>query len=237
MGKPSIIKCKKCGMPLVAGTKICSYCGKKTGVRAPKTRAANLGVKSTVSAEPSFLAKLLGSDHVPWAAVVILIMNALFGIYQMIQGHSVIEELGMRTGSLTNGEWYRLITSGFLHVNGAHFASNMMGLLMYGFMLEDKIGRIRFSLIYLFSLIGASLLINFIGGEYTVHVGASGAIFGLMAATVIEKIRNSSNPFWTLRGAILTVVYSISSNVSWQGHLGGGITGLLLGLILCRKEA
>ena len=95
-----------------------------------------------------------------------------------------------------------------------------------------RLGPVRFALIYLVSIIGSALLINFTGAN-GIHVGASGAIWGLMTATLVYNIRHQMNPLYALRGIIVNLLYSFSANVSWQGHIGGGIAGLAAALFLC----
>ena len=61
-----------------------------------------------------------------------------------------------------------------------------------------------------------ALLINFAGGR-GIHAGASGAIWGLMTATLIYNLRNNLNPTYALRGIVINLIFSVSAGVSWQG--------------------
>ena len=172
---------------------------------------------------------------IPVVTYIIIGLNILGLIYEF----SVDERLatyryGMYQGALEHGEYLRAVISAFLHFGIYHFACNMICLVSYGFDLESRIGHTKFALIYAAGILGSAVLINYAGGN-GLHAGASGAIWGLMTATLIYNLRNGLNPAYALRGIVLNLIYSFSANVSWQGHIGGGIAGLLAALVLCRK--
>lgn len=174
---------------------------------------------------------------VPIVTTVILLLNLLGLIYEFSVGELVaIYQFGMYQGALQNGEWLRFIVSAFLHFGFYHFASNMICLVLYGYSLENRIGSAKYAAIYAASVLGSALLINYTGGN-GIHAGASGAIWGLMTATLIYNLRNQLNPFYALRGIVINLIYSFSAGVSWQGHIGGGIAGLAAAALLCRSDA
>ena len=107
----------------------------------------------------------------------------------------------------------------------------MVCLVMFGLDLEMHTSQWRYALIYAVSVIGSGLLIHFAGGS-GIHAGASGAIWGLMTATLVYNLRNGINPAYALRGIVINLIYSFSAGVSWQGHIGGGIAGLLTALVV-----
>lgn len=134
--------------------------------------------------------------------------------------------------------WYRLITSSFLHIAMFHFASNMYALIIYGFVFENRIPKWKYLLIYIVSMLGSSLLINFIGGT-GIHIGASGAIWGLMAANLVYCLYSRKKFLYMLYAIIAVagnVFYTFRFGISWQGHFGGAIAGTLLALILFATE-
>ena len=102
---------------------------------------------------------------------------------------------------------------------------------MFGFDLETRTSWWRYALIYVVSVLGSGLLINFTGGR-GIHAGASGAIWGLMTATLVYNLQNLINPAYALRGIAINLIYSFSAGVSWQGHIGGGVAGLLAALVV-----
>lgn len=229
MAKTEIITCRKCGMPLVKGTKVCSYCNKRARYlfnRAPREKQVR-GIHIGSHVIP-----------IPWVSLILILLNAVAGIYKLAGGElDIILKYGMIQGSLQKGEWYRLITGSFLHIAMFHFASNMYALVIYGFVLENKIGKWKYLLIYLFSMFGSSLLINFIGGT-AIHIGASGAIWGLMAANLLYCIytRKLIYLLYAVLSVAGNIIYTFSSGISWQGHFGGAIAGAVLALILFANE-
>jgi membrane associated rhomboid family serine protease len=132
------------------------------------------------------------------------------------------------------GQWYRVVTSGFLHFGIIHLAFNMYLLYMLGQMLEPAIGRIRFALVYMASLLGGSAGAMLVqpGG---LHGGASGAVFGLMTAAFVGYMLRGVNPLTTGIGTtlLLNVVITFSiPGISKGGHLGGAVAGALCGLVV-----
>lgn len=170
--------------------------------------------------------------RVPLVSLVILALNILGFVYELVVGeNAAIYRFAMYQGALQDGEWYRLITSAFLHFGLMHLGSNMICLTMFGFDLETRTSWWRYALIYVVSLLGSGLLINFTGGR-GIHAGASGAIWGLMTATLVYNLQNGINPAYALRGIAINLIYSFSAGVSWQGHIGGGAAGLLAALVV-----
>lgn len=127
-------------------------------------------------------------------------------------------------------EYYRLLTSVFLHFGIEHLLNNMVMLGAIGYHLEPEIGRIRFLLVYFLSGIGGnicSLLFNVSFGNAVVSAGASGAVFGLMGALLCAVIRNKGRiGRLNKRGVLVLVVLSLylgltSSGVDNAAHIGG----------------
>ncbi len=173
---------------------------------------------------------------IPVVTMVLVALNLIGFIYEYSTGErQVLITYAMYEGAIQDGEYLRVITNAFLHIGLGHLVSNMLCLVMYGFILENRIGPLKYALIYLAAVLGASLLINYTGGN-AIHAGASGAVWGLMTATLVYNLRNHISPYYALRGIIINLVYSFSANVSWQGHIGGGIVGLLAALTLCQRE-
>jgi membrane associated rhomboid family serine protease len=130
--------------------------------------------------------------------------------------------------------WYRLVTSGFLHFGFIHLAFNMYFLWVLGPMLEPALGRINFLLLYLASLLGGSLgVILFDSGGIT--AGASGAVFGLLAAATVGLWRRGVNPFSTGVGGALILNLFITfaiPGISIGGHVGGAVAGAICGAVM-----
>jgi len=145
-------------------------------------------------------------------------------------------DLGLNASLLNQGagEWYRIVSSGFIHFGILHLGFNMYLLYQLGGMLEASIGRTRMLLLYLACLAGGSLgaLILQPGG---LHGGASGAVFGLMGVTAVAYQQRGINPMRTQIGSLLLMNLAITflvPGISIGGHLGGAATGGLCALIV-----
>jgi membrane associated rhomboid family serine protease len=132
------------------------------------------------------------------------------------------------------GQWYRLLTSGFMHFGLIHIGLNMYFLYVLGPMLEQPLGRVRYLLLYLASLFGGSLgvLVLDSGG---LTAGASGAVFGLMAAAAVGLWRRGVNPFTTSIGSTLLLNLFLTffiGGISIGGHLGGAAAGAICATVM-----
>ena len=146
-------------------------------------------------------------------------------------------ELGLNKLLLSfNHEWYRLITSGFLHFGILHIAMNMYLLFQLGKLLEPPLGRLRYGLLYFACLLGGSLGVLVLEGSSTgLHGGASGAVFGLMGVAAIGMQRRGINIFQTGLGATLMINLLLTftiPGISIGGHIGGIVMGAICGSIM-----
>ena len=140
---------------------------------------------------------------------------------------------------LTPYEPWRMVTSAFLHswTSFWHILFNMYTLLIFGPLVEMIIGRWRFLTLYLLAAFGGSVAVLFLGGLGTVVVGASGAIFGLLAAVVVLQRGFGSNPTQLIVVIILNLVVGfMATGISWQAHVGGLAVGALIAWILLRTR-
>ena len=154
----------------------------------------------------------------------------------------MLEHGAMYEPYITEGhEYYRIISSLFLHFGISHLLNNMVMLGALGWNLEMEVGRVRFLLIYFISGIGGnfiSLYSNIVHKENVVSAGASGAVFGLMGALLYVVILNRGRVGrLTERGMLIMVVLSLyfgitSSGVDNFAHLGGLICGFLLTAVI-----
>lgn len=132
-------------------------------------------------------------------------------------------------------EWYRWVTSGFLHFGLLHLGMNMFVLWQFGSQLESALGRVRFAVLYAISLVGGSAGVLLLASS-GVHGGASGAIFGLIAAyaVVLKRLRLPFQQVAFTAGLWLVLGFVIPG-ISWQGHLGGLVAGALTMLAMFRR--
>jgi membrane associated rhomboid family serine protease len=187
-------------------------------------------------------------EGAPVATYVLIAINVVVFVAEMLSGNNtgfgfdasgeVFRKGALYGPAVANGDWWRLVTSGFLHAGFIHLAFNMFVLFVLGRILEPAIGVPRFLGIYFVSLLAGSfgaLLLD----PKTLTVGASGAIFGLMAATfVIARRRGfdqvaSQIGFWI----VLNLVISFTApEISIGGHIGGLIAGGLCAFVITQGE-
>jgi membrane associated rhomboid family serine protease len=149
-------------------------------------------------------------------------------ISQLPPGYTVV--------GVSQGEWWRLLSSAFLHYGPLHLALNMVSLYFAGSILEQVIGRWRFLLLYLVSgLAGAAGAL--IWSPNAATAGASGAIFGILGALFILERRGNIATGGQVAALIvlnLVITFAYSSSISVGGHLGGLVAGVLLMLAFVR---
>lgn len=129
--------------------------------------------------------------------------------------------------SVAYGDWYRLVSGGFLHASPLHLGMNMFLLWLLGQALEPSLGRSQFVGVYLVSLLGGSLGVMLLDPA-SPTVGASGAVFGLMAALMVLQMRSGQNPWRSGIGTLIVlnlVITFMVPNISIGGHLGGLVAG------------
>jgi membrane associated rhomboid family serine protease len=153
-------------------------------------------------------------------------------------GGRFAENMGLAKFFITEGEWWRLFTSGFLHFGVMHIAFNMFGLYRLGSFLEPALGRVRFLLLYLASLLAGSFGVIALqsadvqGGA--LHGGASGAVFGLLGALAVAFHQRGVSLMKSGLGVtlLINVALTVSLHLSIGAHLGGFIGGAIAGWFL-----
>ena len=125
-------------------------------------------------------------------------------------------------------QYYRLITSAFLHLSLLHIGSNMLALFFVGPPLERLLGRWRFLSVYVISALGGSAAIYAFGAVNVPVVGASGAIFGLFGACLVLVRRLGLDLQWLAGIIVLNFVFTFSiPGISKLAHIGGFVAGCL----------
>jgi membrane associated rhomboid family serine protease len=136
--------------------------------------------------------------------------------------------------AVASGDWWRPVTAGFAHAGLIHVGFNMFLLWQLGRLLEPAIKWWGFLVLYVMSLLGGSLLVLVLDPNAST-VGASGAVFGLMAATFIAMRSRGIDPFSTGIGPLLVINLLLTftiPGISIGGHLGGLIAGAIGGWLL-----
>ena len=139
------------------------------------------------------------------------------------------------TGQLigvAQGQYYRLLTSAFLHAGVLHILFNMFALAQLGPVLEQSLGRARYLALYLLSALGGSVAGYLLAPTNQPSVGASGAIFGLFGAyyVVVRRLGGETGPIVVLLVVNLVITFSVP-NIDWRAHLGGLATGALIAAV------
>lgn len=138
-------------------------------------------------------------------------------------------------------EPWRMLTTAFVHSTGflLHVGLNMYMLWILGAVLEPMLGGGRFLTLYLLSAWGGSVAVLWMANPLTQVVGASGAIFGLMGALVAiqRSLGSSATQLYVLLGLNFAVGFLPGTNISWQAHLGGLVTGFAVGWIYAKWRA
>jgi membrane associated rhomboid family serine protease len=132
-----------------------------------------------------------------------------------------------------NGDYYRLITSAFLHVSLLHIASNLLALAIVGPALERLLGPLRLAAVYFLSALGGSAAVYLLGVRLTPVVGASGAIFGLFGACLVLVRRLGLDPQYLIGIIAINFILTFSiPNISKLGHIGGFVVGCVAALAI-----
>ena len=226
-GRETGVSCSSCGRP------ICPDCMTPTpvGMRCPECSRERTQVRTIQSV----------SDD-PVATYVLIAMNVLAFVGSLAGGGGVAERGGgsvIENGALfgpaiADGEYWRLVSSGFLHAGLIHIGFNMYLLYVLGTMLEPAIGRARFLALYFTSLLGGSLGALLVNPD-SLTVGASGAVFGLMGGAVVIMRARGFDPMASgipaLIGLNLLITF-VFPGISIGGHIGGLVAGVVAAYVL-----
>lgn len=182
---------------------------------------------------------------------ILIAINVLYFLYLEIVGSTVDTGFMIEKGAMyiplmiQQGQYYRLLTSVFMHFGISHLLNNMLVLFVLGDNLERALGKVKYLIFYLLCGVGAniiSLTFNMEMNEYyIVSAGASGAIFGvvggLVYAVIVNRGRLEDLGTAQLMILILFTLYHgfTSAGIDNAAHIGGLMIGILLGVILYRK--
>lgn len=155
---------------------------------------------------------------------------AAFVAQLVVPRDALVVRFAMQPELVASGEWWRLITSAFLHAPDFffHILFNMLALAILGPPLEGLLGRLRFATLYLLSALGGSAL-TYLTGPDIFSLGASGAIFGLFGATFVVARRLNLDTRWILGLLAVNLVITFTiPGIGWRAHIGGLVVGLVL---------
>ena len=240
--RETYIRCQRCGRP------ICPDCMRQAAVGFQCPDCVREGAKTVREARTAFGGRPVGDAVV--TKVLIVLNLGVFVLLSITGGRTsdLLPRLWLSPTTLcepdgvggcgalllgvADGAFWQLVTSFFTHVQIWHIGFNMLALYVLGPQLEGLLGRVRFLALYFLSGLFGSFAVYWLSPINQPTVGASGAIFGLMGALLVVAVKVRSN-VQSLLGllavnAVITVIGA--GYISWQGHLGGFVGGLLLAL-------
>jgi membrane associated rhomboid family serine protease len=223
------VSCSNCGRP------ICPDCMTSTsvGMRCPECARERTKVRTGTAA--------FGRAGATPATTVLIAINVIAFLIEIGSGSgglsgggNVIDNFSVFAPKIADGEWYRVLTGGFLHAGLLHIAFNMYALYILGQLLEPAFGTTRFIAMYFASLFAGSLGVILLEPS-TPAVGASGAIFGLFAAAFVIARGRRLEAIAAQLGVLLVVNLALTfgiPGIAIGAHLFGAGAGVLLGLLI-----
>lgn len=187
----------------------------------------------------------MGNSQMFKPTYILIALNVAFYVYTAVVGGNFLSTSGrmiLEYGQINvlvlyEAQYYRLLTSMFIHANIAHLAGNMLFLLIFGLRSEELFSLTEYLLIYfLGGLTGNGLSLLLLPLDVP-SVGASGAIFAMFGAAIIYARRSfSQSIIGALIYAFFLLFLSSGPSVNNYAHLGGLLTGLLIGYLLAAKR-
>lgn len=230
------VSCSSCGRP------ICPDCMTPTpvGMRCPECMRERTKVVRGVGGGTGRFGAFPATTALIGLNVVAYLIEIVVGGggFAIGNGNSVLINYGLFGPLVAEGEWYRLVTGGFLHASLLHIGFNMLLLYLLGRLLEPALGTPRFVVLYFASLLAGSfgaLLLD----PNALTVGASGAVFGLAGATFVIARGRGMDAIASEIGFLIVFNLVISfavPRISIGGHLGGLVGGVICALAIVAGE-
>lgn len=227
------VRCQRCGRPT------CPECQRPAAVGIHCVDCVRDAARTAPQRRTAFGAPV--REGGPVVTYSILGLTVLSFLLQLFLGDTWTDALIFWPAGAED-EPYRFVTSALLHSTGGslgltHVLFNMYALWILGPSLEQAFGRLRFLALYVLSAVGGHVLVLLVASRtdlswVTGVLGASGAIFGLFGALLVAQRRVGGNlrPIAVVLGLNLVITFLVP-NISWQGHVGGLVTGVALGAV------
>ncbi|MEU4196704.1 rhomboid family intramembrane serine protease [Kribbella sp. NPDC026611] len=215
--RPAGVRCQRCDRP------ICPDCMNSAAVGFQCPSCFNEGVRSIPRTRTSLGG--LQRANAQFVTYGLIALNVLVFIVVHVASGGLVNDLTL-VPVLVDSQPWRLITSAFTHVQIFHIFSNLFMLWQLGPMLEQMLGRLRFAILYLLSALGGSAAVCLLSPPGSATLGASGAVLGLVGALLVISRARNLDVTWIIGYVVITALFSFTiAGVSWQGHLGGFVTG------------
>ena len=234
----SYVRCKRCDRPA------CPDCQRPTAVGVLCVDCERELSRQQASTRPRNAMGAGIGKRTPYVTYTLIALCVLAYLGQMVAPH-IVEQLGLFAPFRALYMPWTFFTAGFLHGGIMHLALNMYALWMVGQYLEQTLGHVRYSAVYLVSVLGGHTAVYLLADPlgqawYTGTLGASGGVFGLFAAMFIvnRHLGGQTAQILVLIGLNLVITFTIP-NISWQGHLGGLVLGAAVtaGMFALRPKA
>ncbi|MFE8009994.1 rhomboid family intramembrane serine protease [Streptomyces sp. NPDC057418] len=242
LGRETGIRCVRCERPICTDCMIdasvgfqCPDCvreGSGTGHHPAASRPRTLA-GGAVAGDPRLVTKiLLGLNLAVFVAVSVAGRPLIDDLLLFGRAYPGNQPSGLE--GVAEGQWYRLLTSVFLHQEVWHIAFNMLGLWWLGGPLEAALGRVRYLLLYVLSGLAGSALTYWISDPAQGSLGASGAVFGLLGATAVlmRRMNYDMRPLIALLVVNLIFTFNPWGSIAWQAHIGGLVAGTLIAIAM-----
>ncbi|RNL83337.1 rhomboid family intramembrane serine protease [Halostreptopolyspora alba] len=218
--REAYVRCARCER------RICPDCMREAAVGHQCVVCVAEGQKSIRQPRTMFGGKVTSSPRVTYALLALMGV----GFVAQLAAPNVAFALRMENAPVVMGEWYRLLTSAFLHGGVGHLLLNGLALYIFGRPLEEALGHARYLALWVLSAMGGSVLSLLVMPLDHASVGASGAVFGLIGALVVMGRRMRVDVRFVLILLGLNLLISVMvPQISLIGHLGGLLSGLVLG--------
>lgn len=219
---PTKLRCSRCGRPICGRCAIPASVGQHCPECVAEARRNAPKVRTVLRAEA------------PGTFALIVINVVVYGLQQVVPG--LTGAWVAFPPAIADGQWYRLITSMFLHASVWHIGFNMLALYYFGPVVERRFGTGRFALLYLVSGFVSSASSYLIEPPQVPSLGASGAIFGIFAVVMVLAFNRRHDPganqllrslfgLLVLNGLLVFFV----PNIDVWAHVGGFLGGIALG--------
>ncbi|OLF18313.1 rhomboid family intramembrane serine protease [Actinophytocola xanthii] len=233
--RPTGLRCVRCDRPA------CPDCLREASVGYQCVDCVQEGARTVRAPRTVAGARVSRSRRLVVVPALVAVNLAAF-VLTAVQAGSIVDnerstafiEGVLRPVFVSAGEWWRLVTSGFLHFGNyggygpVHLLFNMVALWVIGKDLEVALGRVRFLVVYLLALLGGSTAIMLFGEPDGGVAGASGAVYGLFGGIAVVVFKAKLNPGPVLTLIAINIFLSVAlPGISLLGHVGGLVAGAL----------